>query len=186
MTKRLYACVYGGASDHIADKYKSQVEELGRMLADNGYSLVYGAGGEGCMGAIARGVKEKNGYVLGVSPHFIGKFEEMFPCDKTLTVDTMSERKDLMEKYGDIFLIVPGGIGTMDEFFQVLTLKYLEQISDPIVVLNLDGFYDPLLKLIDDIVAFGAAKASIRDLFDVVTAVDDEKLIALLQEIKRN
>lgn len=184
MTKKLYACVYGGASDHIADKYKSQVEQLGRILADNGYSLVYGAGGEGCMGAVARGVKEKDGYVMGISPHFIGKFEEIFPCDHTVMVDTMSERKDLMEKHGDIFLIVPGGIGTMDEFFQVLTLKYLERISAPIVVLNLDGFYDSLLKLIEDIVAFGAAKESIYALFDVVTAVDDEKLIALLQEIK--
>ncbi len=184
MAKRFYACVYGGASDHIDDALKDKIEILGRIIVGEGYSLVYGAGATGCMGAVARGVSENGGYVMGISPYFIRSFEEIFSCDNTVMVDTMSERKTLMEKHADVFFIAPGGIGTMDEFFQVLTLKYLERLSTPIIVLNLNGFYDSLLKLIDDIVDFGAAKKSLYDLFDVVTDVEDEKLTELLRRIK--
>ncbi len=184
MAKRYYACVYGGASDRIADDIKSEIYKLGELITAEGYSLVYGAGATGCMGAVAEGVSESGGYVMGISPHFISRFEEIFDCDNTVMVDTMSERKTLMEKHADVFLIAPGGIGTMDEFFQVLTLKYLEQISAPIIVLNLSGFYDSLLKLVEDIVKFGAARESLFDLFEVVTSVDDIRLVEILGKIK--
>ncbi len=185
MSKRFYACVYGGASDHIDEKLRNEINKLGKVIARSGYSLVYGAGATGCMGAVARGVTEGGGYVMGISPHFISRFEEIYDCDNTVMVDTMSERKTLMEKHADVFFIAPGGIGTMDELFQVLTLRYLERISAPIVILNLDGFYDSLLKLIEDIVKFGAAKESLFDLFEVVTSVDDERLVEILTEIKK-
>lgn len=187
MSKRFYACVYGGANERIADSIKKQIEELGRIVVENGFSLVYGAGATGCMGAIARGVQGNGGYVMGISPNFMSEFEEIFPCDNTVLVDTMGERKTLMEKHADIFFIAPGGIGTMDEFFQVLTLKYLKQLRTPIVVLNLNGFYDSLLVLIDDLVKQGALAREIHQLFNVVTAVDDETILSLLQqEIKKN
>ena len=86
------------------------------------------------MGAVARGVKENGGFVMGISPDFISEFEDIFDCDNKVMVDTMAERKTLMEKHADVFFIAPGGIGTMDEFFQVLTLKYLKRIDVPIVV----------------------------------------------------
>ncbi len=183
--KRYYACVYGGASDHIAENLRNEIYKLGKIIVDEGYSLVYGAGGTGCMGAVARGVTDADGYVMGISPCFMGEFEEIYDCDNNIMVETMSERKILMEKHADIFLIAPGGIGTMDEFFQVLTLKYLERISTPIVVLNIEGFYDSLLKLVDDIVKSGAAKESLFDLFEVVDAVDDERLIEILKETRK-
>lgn len=182
--KRYYACVYGGASEKISDIHKERIKGLGKVIADNGFSLVYGAGATGCMGAVARGVRENGGYVMGISPYFIKDFEEIFPCDNTVMVDTMSERKTLMEKHADIFIIAPGGIGTMDEFFQVLTLKYLKRISAPIVVLNLNGFYDSLLKLIDDLIESGAVIREIQDMFDVVESIDDEKLIKCLKAVK--
>ena len=184
MSKRYYACVYGGANERIADVHKDKIKELGEMIADNGFSLVYGAGGTGCMGAVARGTKERGGYVMGIAPYFISEFEEIFPCDNTVMVDTMSERKTLMEKYADIFFIAPGGIGTMDEFFQVLTLKYLKILDSPIVVLNLNGFYDSLLVLIDDLVKYGAVVKDVYNLFDVITDIYDEKVVALLNKIK--
>ncbi len=184
MSKKYYACVYGGANEKIADVHKDKIKELGGMIADNGFSLVYGAGATGCMGAAARGIKEHGGYVMGITPYFISEFEEIFSCDNTVMVDTMSERKMLMEKHADIFFIAPGGIGTMDEFFQVLTLKYLKRLAAPIVVLNLDGFYDSLLLLIDDLVKYGAVVKDIYDLFDVITDVSDEKVVALLTKIK--
>ena len=184
MKKRYYACVYGGASERIADAHKDEIQKLGKMLADNGFSLVYGAGATGCMGAVAKGVKERGGYVLGVAPKFMDRFEKLFPCDKMITVESMSMRKDIMEEHADIFLIAPGGIGTLDEFFQVLTLKYLHQMDTPIIVLNLNGFYDSLLALMDDLAERGAVIPEIGTLFDVFDRVDDERLTAWLQKIK--
>lgn len=176
MSKRYYACVYGGASDRIADKYIKDIEKLGKIIADNDYSLVYGAGATGCMGAVARGVTENNGYVMGISPHFISEFEAIYDCDNTVMVETMSERKMLMEKHADVYFIAPGGVGTMDEFFQVLTLKYLKKISEPIVILNLDGFYDSLIFLIEDLVKKGAVIEGIHKLYDVVCEINEDTL----------
>lgn len=184
MSKRYYACVYGGANERIDAVHKDKIEALGSMIVDNGFSLVYGAGATGCMGAIARGVKEKGGYVMGITPDFIGDFEEVFPCDNTVVVDTMSERKTFMEKHADIFFIAPGGIGTMDEFFQVLTLKYLKRLTAPIVILNLNGFYDSLLALIEDLVRRGAVIKDVYHLFDVITDVDAKTVSALLNEVQ--
>ena len=185
MSKKLYACVYGGASLRLDELYIKEVEKLGEIIADNGFSLVYGAGASGCMGAVARGVKRKDGYVMGISPHFIEKFEPIFDCDNTVMVDTMDERKMLMEKHADIFIIAPGGIGTMDEFFQVLTLKYLNQLSSPIVILNINGFYDSLIALIDDLVKSKAVIEEIRNYFDVITDVNSEILINHFNTIKK-
>ena len=184
MSKRYYACVYGGASDKIADIHKEKIEKLGRLIVDNDFSLVYGAGATGCMGAVARGVNENGGYIMGISPHFISTFEDIYNCDNTIMVDTMSERKTLMEKHADIFFIAPGGVGTMDEFFQVLTLRYLERIDAPIIVVNTDGFYNSLIKLIDDLVSYGAATDRIYNLFQVIDDVNEDEIKNILQKIK--
>lgn len=184
MPKNHYACVYGGASTKLDDIYIKEVEKLGKLIADNNFSLVYGAGASGCMGAVARGVENNGGYVMGISPHFIESFEPIFPCDNTVMVDTMAERKTLMEKHADIFIIAPGGIGTMDEFFQVLTLKYLNRLSIPIVILNIEGFYDSLIALIDNLVKNKAVIPEITSYYDVVESVDDELLLGYFQRIK--
>ncbi len=183
-SRRYYACVYGGASARIDKKYLDEITRLGAIIAQNGFSLVYGAGASGCMGAAASGVREQDGYVMGVSPHFIKNFEPIFDCDNTVMVDTMAERKMIMEKHADIFFIAPGGIGTMDEFFQILTLKYLRQISTPIVVLNLDGFYDSLLALMDSLIENKAAVPEAREFYDVVTSVDDPIITDYFSSIK--
>lgn len=183
MPKRYFACVYGGANDRIADHHKEKIEELGRLIATNGFSLVYGAGATGCMGAVARGVKENGGFVMGISPDFISEFEDIFECDNKVLVDTMAERKTLMEKHADVFFIAPGGIGTMDEFFQVLTLKYLRRINVPIVVINLDGFYDTLIALINDLIRQGAVKEEIHKLYDVITDVNEDTIAPILNDL---
>ena len=137
------------------------------------------------MGAVARGVKENGGFVMGISPDFISEFEDIFDCDNNVMVDTMAERKTLMEKHADVFFIAPGGIGTMDEFFQVLTLKYLKRIDVPIVVINLDGFYDTLIALINDLVRQGAVTEEIHKLYDVITDVNEYTIASILKEIVR-
>ncbi len=183
MSKRYFACVYGGANERIASMHKEKIQELGRIIASNGFSLVYGAGATGCMGAVARGVKEKGGYVMGITPIFMQEFEDIFDCDNRVMVDTMAERKTLMEKHADVFFIAPGGIGTMDEFFQVLTLKYLKRIDQPIVVINLDGFYDALITFIRELVRQGAVTEEIYQLYSVVTDVNEETICPIFNEI---
>ncbi len=184
MTRRYYACVYGGASSRIDDIYIKDVEKLGRVIVENGFSLVYGAGATGCMGAAARGVAESDGYIMGISPFFIGEFEDIYDCDNTVIVETMSERKTLMEKHGDLFIITPGGIGTMDEFFQVLTLKYLKRLIKPIVILNTNGFYNKLLDLMDDLVKNKAVIDNISEYYEVIDSADDPRLVEILKKIK--
>jgi len=183
MSKKYFACVYGGASDKIANDHKEKIEELGKIIAQNGFSLVYGAGATGCMGAVARGVKENNGFVMGVAPNYINEFEKMFDCDERIVVETMAERKTIMEKHADVYFIAPGGIGTMDELFQILTLKYLKRIETPIVILNLDGFYDSLLALICDLITQGAATEGIHKLYDVLTEVSEETIVPILKSV---
>ena len=185
MDKTYFACVYGGANEKISDSIKDEIHKLGNIIAEGGFSLVYGAGSTGSMGAVARGTREKGGFIKGVVPHFIkNKFESTFDCDELIMVDDMAERKLIMEKEADIFFIAPGGIGTFDEFFQILTLRYLEQITTPIVILNLEGFYDSLLSFIDDNIKKGASSENIKTLFDVVTSADDVRITNYLNVIK--
>ncbi len=186
MPKDYYVCVYGGASERIADIHKEQVYKLGQKIAQSGCGLVYGGGSEGCMGAVARGIHDKGGYVFGVIPTFMEGFESLYNCDKTQFVDTMSRRKDIMESYADMFVITAGGVGTMDEFFQILTLKYLGQLKAPIVILNTDGYYDSMLKFIDDLAKNKAAVETIHSFYEVIEDAEDEKLDKLLKEVKGN
>ena len=184
MSKRYYACVYGGANENISPSNKEKTKELGSILAKNDFSLVYGAGATGCMGAVADGVRAQNGYIMGITPKFMSTFEDIYSCDNTIFVDTMAERKTLMEKHADIFFIAPGGVGTMDEFFQIVTLKYLEQIDAPIVVVNTNGFYDALIKLMDSLIESGAVKKSIYELFDVIDDVREDEIVNILKKVK--
>ena len=184
MSKEYYACVYGGASERIDKLYMEAVEELGKVICQNGFSLVYGAGATGCMGVVARSVHEHGGHIMGISPEFMKDFEDIFPCDNTIMVDTMAERKTLMEKHADIFIIAPGGIGTMDEFFQVLTLKYLKRTSAPIYILNTNGFYNSLLALLNDLVDKKAATDIIHTMYEVIESPFDESFVNTLKNLE--
>lgn len=140
-------CVYGAASTAIDPEYVERVEEMGRKMAQRGHSLVFGGGGNGLMGAAARGVRSGGGRILGVIPKFFD--EESIEaicdfCDELILPDTMRERKQIMEDNADAFLVVPGGIGTFEEFFEILTLKQLCRHNKPIAIYNLKGYYDEM------------------------------------------
>ena len=138
-------CVYGAAREQIDPHYIEMTERLGKLIGTHGHKIIYGAGATGLMGAVARGVDSVGGTVIGVTPHFMHKFEPIYGCTKTIETKTMAERKNVMEKKANAFIVVPGGIGTLDEFFQILTLKELGQLAKkPIVLFNIDGFYDEL------------------------------------------
>ena len=143
--------VYGAASAAIDNKYVAAVELLGEKLAERGHSLVFGGGKTGLMGAAARGVKKKGGKILGIIPEFFKKtkseilFED---CDEIIWTADMYQRKMLLESRCDAIIITPGGMGTYDEFFGVLTTKQLKRHSKPIAVFNVDGFYDKLFEFV--------------------------------------
>lgn len=140
-------CIFGAASAHIDDIYIKAVEELGEELAKRGHSLVFGAGATGLMGAAARGFKRGGGYIHGVIPEFFKEesIELIYDaCDKITYTKTMSERKFIMENEAEAFIIVPGGIGTFEEYFEVLTLKQLGRHDKALALYNIDGYYDEL------------------------------------------
>lgn len=152
-------CLYGAASDRISNDYRDDVFALGQEIGTRGHKLIYGAGSTGLMGAAARGMDSVGGHVIGVTPHFMHELEPVHDCTELINTETMAERKLIMEQRGEAFVIVPGGIGTFDEFFQVLTLKELGQLGNkPIVLFNVDGYYNPLV----DAIRYGFKRGFIR------------------------
>ena len=160
--------LYGAASDKIDGAYKEEVHELGREIARSGHTVVFGAGASGLMGAAAHGVREEGGALIGVTPHFMPVFEPIFDdCTERIDTETMSERKDKMEQLADAFVIVPGGIGTFDEFFQILTLKVLDRHKKPIVLFNVCNFWDNLLAVIGSDIFKGFIRSGVAECFSV-------------------
>ncbi|MBQ2675807.1 MAG: TIGR00730 family Rossman fold protein [Clostridia bacterium] len=140
-------CVYGAASPTIDPYYIEKVELLGEEMVKRGHSLVFGGGGNGLMGAAARGVKAQGGKILGVIPEFFKEegVEAIFSdCDEMIMPKTMRERKQIMEDNSDAFIVVPGGIGTFEEFFEILTLKQLCRHNKPIAIYNVKDYYNEL------------------------------------------
>ena len=148
-------CVFGAASNAIDPKFLTGAEALGRCLAKAGLGVVFGGGATGVMGALARGVLAENGTLIGVAPRFFDQPGALVTQGRMEFTDTMAQRKTRMEDLSQGFLVAPGGIGTMEEFFEVLTLRQLGRHFKPIGILNLDGCYDGLVELMRDMVAGG-------------------------------
>ena len=140
-------CVYCSSSRDVAPMYHRDAELLGAMISHKKWGLVYGGGKAGLMGAVAHSVKKSGGRVVGVIPHFMVDKELAFhEADELHRVETMSQRKLAMIDRADAFVALPGGIGTLEEIAEVITLKYLGKLSKPIIFYNQNGFYDDLLK----------------------------------------
>lgn len=141
--------LYGAASDRIDRAYIDGVEALGLAMAKRGHTMVFGAGSTGLMGAAARGMHKGGGKIIGVTPHFMHTLEPVSDlCTELIATETMAERKTIMEEKADAFIITPGGLGTLDEFFQILTLKILGRHDKPIILYNINGYWDSLLGVI--------------------------------------
>ena len=142
-------CVYGAASPLIDEKYIDAGLALGRELGRRGHTLIFGGGNSGLMGAVVRGIEENDGESIGISPEFFRPDGVLFEgCDKTYFTADMRSRKAMLDSLSSGFIITPGGTGTYDEFFEIYTLKRLGQTAKPIVILNVDGYFDPLLNLL--------------------------------------
>ncbi len=167
-------CVYGASSDSIDEVYISAVEALGEELARRGHTLIFGAGGSGCMGASARGAARAHGKIIGIVPDFFEVDGFLYEhCTELLKTDTMRERKRMLEEYADAFIVAPGGIGTFDEFFEVLTLKQLNRHSKAIAVFNANGYYDDMEKLLNKVVDENFAKRDTLELVRFFDSIDE-------------
>ena len=169
-------CVFGAASPTIDNDYKTKVELMGKALALRGHSLVFGGGGNGLMGAAANGFKAGGAHILGVIPKFFRNetVEAICDfCDELIEPDTMRERKQIMEDNADAFIIVPGGIGTFEEFFEILTLKQLCRHNKPIAIYNLNGYYNELGYMMEAAIAKNFVKENCLGLYNITENLDE-------------
>ena len=143
-------CIYGASSESIDKIFINKAYSLASTMAKRGHTLVYGGGANGVMGATARGAYDNDGTIIGVAPRFFTVDGVLFDkCTEFIYTDTMRERKKILEDRSDAFVIAPGGIGTFDEFFEILTLKQLERHNKPIAVFNVGGYYDHMLEMLE-------------------------------------
>lgn len=143
-------CVYGASSTATGKNYINAGEALGEAMAQRGYGLVFGGGASGMMGAVARGMTKGNGKIIGIAPSFFNVDGILYDkCTEFIYPETMRERKMLMDEMSSAFIVTPGGIGTFDEFFEILTLKQLGRHKKPIVLMNTDGYFNSLLQAFD-------------------------------------
>ncbi len=166
--------VFCGARPGKNPAYMAAAKDLGAALAAQGIRLVYGAGDVGIMGEVARNAQSAGGETFGVIPEHLVNME-VGKTDLTsyVVTQTMHERKKVMFMNTDAVVILPGGAGSLDEFFEVLTWGQLDLHKKPIFVLNTEGYWTKLLDLIDHVVDEGFADATLKDLFKVVDTVPE-------------
>lgn len=167
-------CLYGSGSRNTDKIYIDEVYELGCQIAKKGHTLIFGGGNTGMMGACARGVHDNGGNSIGIAPEWIGNFEPLCEkCSEFIYVDTMDERKQKFLENSDAFIISPGGIGTLDEFFEIITLRKLKQHNKEIIVFNINGYYNTMIKMIEEMSEKGFLYKQDEELFKVVNTIDE-------------
>lgn len=174
MTEIRSVCVYCGSSSRGPASHREAACNLGTMLAENGIRLVFGGGHIGLMGVAADGAIAAGGEVVGIIPDFLQDLELGHNgCTELIVTDSMHSRKQRMAELADGFAILPGGLGTLDEAFEIITWKQLQLHDKPIVVLNVDGYWTPLRALIDQLTGNGYMRAEHQGLFQLVDSVDE-------------
>jgi uncharacterized protein (TIGR00730 family) len=148
MTEIRTVCVYCGSGPGTNPSFIESATALGRIFAENGVRLVYGGGSVGMMGAVARAVLEHGGNVTGIIPDFLVKKEVMMPLKDLIITPDMHERKRLMFEHSDAFVALPGGVGTLEELVEQLTWKQLGRHAKPVLLADIDGFWEPLFALL--------------------------------------
>jgi uncharacterized protein (TIGR00730 family) len=167
-------CVFCGASGGVDRKFLDEAYEIGRRIAREGYQLVYGAGASGLMGATANGALAEGGKVIGFYPNTLSGLEkEHTGISELHHVTGMHTRKMGMFERSDAFLILPGGFGTMDETFEVITWKQLHTHRKPVILYNFDGFWHLWREMTDMFIRNGFASEATRRCYDIADTADD-------------
>jgi uncharacterized protein (TIGR00730 family) len=172
--------VFCASSSGVEDIYVSEARKLGEMLAGGGFGLVYGGASRGLMNVVADAVLQNGGKVTGIIPRMLADREiTKMECSEIIYTSTMHERKIKMFEVADAVIILPGGFGTLDEMFEVLTLSQLNLFGAPIGLLNTDGYYDMLVRFMDNMVDKGFLEKKNKDKLIVSSSVSDlmEKII---------
>lgn len=176
-------CVFCGSSDGKSSKYLDLGKAVGELIAKNNCGLVYGGGKVGIMGAVANSVLENGGEVIGVIPKsLVSKEVAHFEVTKLHVVESMHERKKMMYDFSEAFLVLPGGMGTLDEMFEILTWAQLKLHSKPVYILNEFGFYDSLIQFLQTACEQGFIREEHLKLFQVINKID--AITNLLHNIK--
>ncbi len=175
----MHICVYGSANNTIPQVYLDAARSLGKLIGKYDHTLVFGGGETGVMGEAARGTAETGGQIVGIAPQFFDVPGVLSPlCTEMIFTETMGERKQLLEKKSDLFIVAPGGIGTMDEFFDIFTLRTLGRHEKPVCLLNVNGCYDGLIRLLTDMVDNGFLGAGSMDMLTILQNMEEtEKLL---------
>lgn len=167
-------CLFGAGSRNIDKDFLEVGYSLGVEIAKHGHCLVFGGGAEGLMGAVARGVYDNDGEIISIYPELMSDFEDLFEdYSKLIITSGMDDRKKNFLKYSDCVLVTPGGIGTLDEFFEVLTLKKLRLHEKPIIIFNYNHFFDKMLDMLNEMIDEGFVDSTNNDLFVVTTTVQE-------------
>lgn len=169
----LSVCLYCGSSNDADPRYLAAAAEFGRSVAEAGLRLVYGGGGVGLMGAAAKAAHEAGGKVLGIMPEFLRGRELLFDDVETIVVQNMHERKMIMFEQSDAFVVMPGGIGTLEEIVELLSWRRLDLHDKPVVFANLDGFWDPLFELFEHTIEARLTPPSFRDAWTTVSDIGE-------------
>lgn len=170
--KRL--CVYCGAAGAVDETYRGAARALGSLLAAAGIELVYGGARVGLMGLLADAALAGGGRVIGIVPiHLRDRELAHGGASQLVLVDSMHGRKQRMFELADAFAVLPGGLGTLDEAFEIITWKQLGLHDKPIVVIDVGGYWAPLARLVEHVVAAGFAEPSTRNLFAVVPRIEE-------------
>lgn len=168
-------CVFCASAEGLPEPYVRAAEDLGRGLGERGWGLVFGGFETGLMGTVARAARQAGASVVGVLPC---KADEMpsrpvFACDELVEATGMADRKSQMNSRADAFVVLPGSFGTLDEFYTVLSEQKLMGGRKPIVLLNVDGFYDPLAQLDARMLADGMMSPACAELYATCATVED-------------
>ena len=177
-------CVYAGSADRLSEHYLQSAQTLGRELSQRGICLVYGGGKTGLMGALADAVLENNGTVIGIVPENLFQPQLIHANLTRLEIlPDIHKRKARMSELADGFIALPGGFGTLDELFETLTWAQIGIHRKPVGILNINGYYDLLLSMVDLAREEGFIYSEHRDLF--ITATEASELLDLLQAYRR-
>lgn len=164
-------CVFCSASDGLAPVYQQAAADTGKAIALHGHKLLYGGRSAGLMGLLAEAAGQNGGKVMGVVPECFRSEGFLSPyCTEVLYTGTMAERKTAMQQHSDAFLVLPGGIGTLDELFDTSVLISLGQLAKPLAILNVNGCFDALQQLLDTMTAEGFLAADKRSLYHFVSS----------------
>lgn len=175
-------CVYCGSGFGTDPVFEAAARALGRHLAEAGIALVYGGGNVGLMGTVARAVLDHGGHVTGIIPDFLKSRERMLDAvQETIVVSDMHTRKQLMFDRADAFVALPGGIGTLEELVEQLTWAQLGQHRKPIMLLSVNGFWDPLITLIDHMRAHGFIREGLD--LNYLVGQDPDRVVETLSEV---